>query len=159
MVSHYFLPRWNLFLNALNTSLVTGTPFDQARTTQRIFTEVEELFVLDTTAFPTSPEGNLRPLVVVTFCLEPRRYQVQISARTLAMLCDRVLASCLMFSNRNVFVNFAGDSIAIAMDIHARWRSHFVTQRSQRRFRHRGRSSLSVSPSQSHVFSFTAEVS
>ncbi|PNF41381.1 hypothetical protein B7P43_G14430, partial [Cryptotermes secundus] len=58
VVSHYFLPRWNLFLNALNTSLVTGTPFDQARTTQWIFTEVEELFVLDTTTFPTSPEGD-----------------------------------------------------------------------------------------------------
>lgn len=106
VVSHYFLPRWNLFLNALNTSLVTGTPFNQTNTTQRIFAEVEELFVLDTTAFPSSAEG---------------------------------------------------DSIAIAMDVHARWRSHFVTQRSQHRFRHRGGSSLSVSPSQSHVFSFTAE--
>jgi hypothetical protein len=151
VVSHYFLPRWNLFLNAVNSSLVTGVPFNQTHTTQRIFTEVEELFVHDTTAFPTSPQGNILTLIQETSSLN--------LAQNIGCPDFSSLSSCIIFSDCNVYVNFAGDSIAIAMDIHARWRSHFVVQRSQRRFQHRRKSSLSVSPSQSHVFSFTAEVS
>jgi len=58
VVSHYFLPRWRLFLNALNTSLVTGIPFNQTLTAKRIFTEVEKVFTFDTTVFPTMPQGN-----------------------------------------------------------------------------------------------------
>ena len=58
VVSHYFLPRWRLFLNALNTSLVTGIPFNQTHTAKRIFREVEKVFTLDTTVFPTIPQGN-----------------------------------------------------------------------------------------------------
>jgi hypothetical protein len=58
VVSHYFFPRWSLFLNALNTSMVTGTPFNQTLTTKRIFREVEEPFTHNTTLFPTNPQGN-----------------------------------------------------------------------------------------------------
>jgi alpha-N-acetylglucosaminidase len=58
VVSHYFLPRWRLFLNALNTSLVTGIPFNQTHTAKRIFREVEKVFTLDTTVFPTIPQGD-----------------------------------------------------------------------------------------------------
>ncbi|GFG30301.1 hypothetical protein Cfor_01533, partial [Coptotermes formosanus] len=58
VVSHYFLPRWRLFLNALNTSLDTGTPFNQTHTAERIFMEVEKVFTLDTTVFPTVPQGD-----------------------------------------------------------------------------------------------------
>jgi hypothetical protein len=61
VVSHYFLPRWRLFLNALNTSLVTGSPFNQTHTAEQIFTEVEKVFTLDTTLFPTIPQGNKIP--------------------------------------------------------------------------------------------------
>jgi hypothetical protein len=58
VVLHYFLPRWSLFLNALNNSLVTGIPFNQTLTSEQIFREVEEPFTRDTTVFPTSPQGN-----------------------------------------------------------------------------------------------------
>jgi len=61
VVSHYFHPRWRLFLNALNTSLVTGIPFNQTHTAKRIFTEVEKVFTFDTTVFPTIPQGNKIP--------------------------------------------------------------------------------------------------
>lgn len=109
IVSHYFLPRWRLFLNALNTSLVTGIPFNQTRTAKRIFREVEKVFTLDTTEFPTIPQG---------------------------------------------------DSIAIATDIHAHWRNHFVAQKSLHRFRHKHRrTSLSIAPSLSRIFTFTYELS
>ncbi|XP_021938138.1 alpha-N-acetylglucosaminidase isoform X2 [Zootermopsis nevadensis] len=108
VVSHYFLPRWSLFLSALNNSLATGIPFNQSHTAEQIFKEVEEPFTLDTTVFPTSPQG---------------------------------------------------DSIAIATDIHARWRSHFVARRPLRRFRHyRGRATLGIFPPRSRVFSLNTEV-
>ncbi|KAJ4434463.1 hypothetical protein ANN_23025 [Periplaneta americana] len=58
VVSHYYLPRWNLFLDALNSSLVEGVPFNQTFTAERIFNEVEVPFTLDTSLFPTLPQGD-----------------------------------------------------------------------------------------------------
>lgn len=77
VVSHYFLPRWRMFFDALNTSLVTGIPFNQTRTAKRIFKEVEKVFTHDTTVFPTIPQGNKIPhlsfftvsFVILSFCL------------------------------------------------------------------------------------------
>ncbi|KAJ9597696.1 hypothetical protein L9F63_011450, partial [Diploptera punctata] len=81
VVSDYFLPRWTVFLEALNTSLVTGTTFNESQTVQKIFSEVEQPFTLSTSTFPVTPQG---------------------------------------------------DSIAIAVDIHNRWRKHFIRQSQQR---------------------------
>ncbi|PSN53363.1 Alpha-N-acetylglucosaminidase [Blattella germanica] len=58
IISNYFLPRWTVFLKALNISLLTGKPYNETLTKQQIFLDVEQPFTLDTSSFPTSPQGN-----------------------------------------------------------------------------------------------------
>nr|CAD7395907.1 unnamed protein product [Timema cristinae] len=57
VVINYFRPRWELFLGALNTSLVTGVKFNQTEVNNQLF-NVELMFTLDKTIFPHLPKGN-----------------------------------------------------------------------------------------------------
>lgn len=57
LVSHYYRPRWQRFLDALDRALVSRVPFNQTAVTNDIFTNVEEPFTLDRTHFPTKPSG------------------------------------------------------------------------------------------------------
>nr|CAD7604254.1 unnamed protein product [Timema genevievae] len=57
VVINYFRPRWELFLGALHTSLVTGVEFNQTEVNNQIF-NVELRFTLDQTIFPHLPKGN-----------------------------------------------------------------------------------------------------
>lgn len=58
VVSHLFGPRWTLFMNAMNESLVSEQPFDEKIVTERVFREVEAPFTKDTNVFPTIATGN-----------------------------------------------------------------------------------------------------
>nr|CAD7441223.1 unnamed protein product [Timema bartmani] len=57
VVINYFRPRWELFLGALHTSLVTGVEFNQTEVNNQIF-NVELRFTLDQTIFPHLPKGS-----------------------------------------------------------------------------------------------------
>nr|CAD7426837.1 unnamed protein product [Timema monikensis] len=57
VVTNYFRPRWELFLGALNTSLVTGVKFNQTEVNNQLF-NVELMFTLDKTIFPHLPKGE-----------------------------------------------------------------------------------------------------
>ncbi|XP_067002009.2 alpha-N-acetylglucosaminidase isoform X8 [Anabrus simplex] len=58
VVSHYFLPRWQLFLDRLNTSLIKGTAFNETQFNEDVFKNVEEPFTLDLSVFPDTPQGD-----------------------------------------------------------------------------------------------------
>lgn len=177
-MSHYFLPRWSLFLSALNNSLATGIPFNQSHTAEQIFKEVEEPFTLDTTVFPTSPQGNeTSQTLYFSVSLLPTFFHYLSVHRHgwLKFTCEKegkvmvfvtLLIDSIGFKLKStywcgcsIYIYFSGDSIAIATDIHARWRSHFVARRPLRRFRHyRGRATLGILPPRSRVFSLNTEV-
>nr|CAD7199110.1 unnamed protein product [Timema douglasi] len=57
VVINYFRPRWELFLGALHTSLVTGVKFNQTEVNNQIF-NVELIFTLDKTIFSHLPKGG-----------------------------------------------------------------------------------------------------
>lgn len=59
MVSHYFEPRWNLFIDYLKQVMQYNSTYNETFIRQTIFTNVEEPFTFDTTSFPTTPTGEL----------------------------------------------------------------------------------------------------
>ncbi|XP_044254830.1 alpha-N-acetylglucosaminidase isoform X2 [Tribolium madens] len=56
VVSHFFAPRWYLFINYLNSTF-NGT-FNQTYIDSKMFKEVEEPFTFDRTEFPVEPIGD-----------------------------------------------------------------------------------------------------
>ncbi|KAJ8919374.1 hypothetical protein NQ315_016467 [Exocentrus adspersus] len=58
VVSHYFQPRWQIFIQNMNSSLETDTKFNESSVRRQMFTEVEEPFTFDKSTFPTEPTGN-----------------------------------------------------------------------------------------------------
>ncbi|KAK3921345.1 Alpha-N-acetylglucosaminidase [Frankliniella fusca] len=58
LVSRYYAPRWERYLEALERSLREGQPLNQTAVSHDIFVNVEEPFTLDRTAFPTEPTGD-----------------------------------------------------------------------------------------------------
>lgn len=57
VVSHFFGPRWKLFMSFMNDSLVSRQPFNETRAMGRVFMEIEAPFTVDTTVFPTEATG------------------------------------------------------------------------------------------------------
>lgn len=57
VVSELFRPRWNLFLSAMNDSLVNNNKFDECATQIRVFEEVEVPFTKSTKIHLTHPKG------------------------------------------------------------------------------------------------------
>lgn len=58
LVSGYYLPRWQLFLDMLKDSMYNSTGFDQVYFNQLVFTRVEQPFQNNAPDFPTTPTGN-----------------------------------------------------------------------------------------------------
>jgi alpha-N-acetylglucosaminidase len=57
MMSHYYKPRWQLFVDYLNKSLTDKTPFNQNDYNKEVFNKVELKFVNQNQSFPTQPIG------------------------------------------------------------------------------------------------------
>ena len=57
LVSDYYLPRWELYINTVNANMKAGTPFDQNtfNTNCRV---IEQAWQHSTNPFPSSPVGN-----------------------------------------------------------------------------------------------------
>ncbi|XP_046392538.1 alpha-N-acetylglucosaminidase [Ischnura elegans] len=64
IVSHYFKPRWMLFIQKLNESLTTGSYFDQAKFNEQVFFDVEQKFTLDNNEFPVDPQGDALEIAI-----------------------------------------------------------------------------------------------
>ncbi|EDW11625.1 uncharacterized protein Dmoj_GI17241 [Drosophila mojavensis] len=58
LMSDYFQPRWNMFLEAVIQALKTQTPFNYSEFKQRVENEIELPFSNHTKAYPTSPVGS-----------------------------------------------------------------------------------------------------
>ncbi|KAF2894776.1 hypothetical protein ILUMI_11396 [Ignelater luminosus] len=58
IVSHYFQPRWSLFLKGMGESLANGSSFPEKQILRKIFKEVEEPFTFDRSVFPDIPSGD-----------------------------------------------------------------------------------------------------
>ncbi|XP_044735480.1 alpha-N-acetylglucosaminidase-like [Chrysoperla carnea] len=58
IVSDFFKPRWEVFLEGMNTSLITGTKFNEAAQKSKVFKEVEQPFTFSRKLYPTDPKGN-----------------------------------------------------------------------------------------------------
>lgn len=57
-MSHYYRPRWQRFLDAMDKALTEGGTWNQTAVSHDIFVNVEEPFTLDQTPFPTTPSGR-----------------------------------------------------------------------------------------------------
>ncbi|XP_071452084.1 alpha-N-acetylglucosaminidase [Hetaerina americana] len=65
IVSHYFLPRWKLFIQNLNESLAAGNlTFDQKKFNEQVFDTVERKFTLDNNEFPVIPQGDALAIAI-----------------------------------------------------------------------------------------------
>ncbi|CAH1960019.1 unnamed protein product [Acanthoscelides obtectus] len=58
VVSHFFLPRWKLFVQSMEDALQRNIKLNEKLVKEKMFKEVEEPFTFDTTHFPTEPHGN-----------------------------------------------------------------------------------------------------
>lgn len=58
VVSHFFGPRWKLFLTEMNESLINNKGFNETHVKMRVFKEVELPFTYDKTLFPKEAKGN-----------------------------------------------------------------------------------------------------
>ena len=70
LVSGYYRPRWQLFLDALDKTLTEGGHFNQTAVSHDVFVNVEEPFTLDQTPFPTKPSGTV-------LCSSPHSHEGQ----------------------------------------------------------------------------------
>lgn len=59
VVSHYFEPRWNLFIEYLNQVIQYNSTYNESFVQQAMFNNVEKPFTFDTTSFPTTPTGKV----------------------------------------------------------------------------------------------------
>lgn len=57
VVSHYFAPRWNVFIEYLTEMIEYNATYNETFVRQAMFQNVEEPFTFDTTSFPTTPTG------------------------------------------------------------------------------------------------------
>ncbi|XP_018579109.1 alpha-N-acetylglucosaminidase isoform X1 [Anoplophora glabripennis] len=58
VVSHFFQPRWEIFIQNMNKSLETNTKFNDSLVRQEMFRNAEEPFTFDRTIFPMEPTGD-----------------------------------------------------------------------------------------------------
>ena len=58
VVSNFFAPRWQLFINYMNETLLNGEAFNQTFISDKMFREVEEPFTFDRSEFPVEPFGK-----------------------------------------------------------------------------------------------------
>jgi len=56
-IADYYKPRWARFITALNSSLVSGKPFQSKRFRKSVLLHVERPFTFSTKLFPTSATG------------------------------------------------------------------------------------------------------
>lgn len=68
VMADYFKPRWELFLNALEKSLIQGTKLNTTEINNRIFQEVERPFTFSTKLYPVESKGIYRFLTIVHKC-------------------------------------------------------------------------------------------
>lgn len=67
VVSSYYLPRWQLFLDYLSICLHDGLPFNQSTFVADVFENVEEAFTIDTSIFPDSAQGNTSEMALMLY--------------------------------------------------------------------------------------------
>jgi hypothetical protein len=60
MMSDYYKPRWQLFIDYLNKSLTDKTPFNQNDYNKEVFNKVELKFVNQIQSYTTEPKGCLK---------------------------------------------------------------------------------------------------
>ncbi|KAL3869459.1 hypothetical protein ACJMK2_042140 [Sinanodonta woodiana] len=58
LISGYYKPRWELFINNLTACLAKGTKFDQAKFDEDNFLLVEQPFTFSKTEYPSQPQGD-----------------------------------------------------------------------------------------------------
>ncbi|XP_047117354.1 alpha-N-acetylglucosaminidase isoform X1 [Schistocerca piceifrons] len=58
IVSHYYAPRWQFFIEAINDTLLNNVTFNITTFREDLFSQVEEPFTLDTSEFPDTPQGD-----------------------------------------------------------------------------------------------------
>lgn len=59
LVSNYYQPRWSLFLQYMNASLVSGNSFNESEVKKVIFQHVEKPFTMKNGSFPNTPTGRV----------------------------------------------------------------------------------------------------
>lgn len=67
LFSHYYAPRWRLFVGMLIESLKSKIPFDLAKFKQLMFSEIERPFTFDRTIFPVKPVGDIINISTVLY--------------------------------------------------------------------------------------------
>ncbi|XP_050508396.1 alpha-N-acetylglucosaminidase isoform X2 [Diabrotica virgifera virgifera] len=58
IVANYYKPRWEIFINRMNYSLLHNTWFSETAARREMFRKAEEPFTFDRTVFPVEPTGN-----------------------------------------------------------------------------------------------------
>ncbi|XP_060531766.1 alpha-N-acetylglucosaminidase [Cylas formicarius] len=58
IVADFLHPRWGLFVEAMNASLIDNEQFDEKNATLRMFQEVEEPFTFSRKKYPVDPAGS-----------------------------------------------------------------------------------------------------
>ena len=58
LLKGYYIPRWQLFVEMMNTSMSKHTPFNQSLFDQYVFEKVEILFSYQLDEYPTQPIGD-----------------------------------------------------------------------------------------------------
>ncbi len=69
MMSDYYKPRWQLFIDYLNKSLKDKKPFNQNDYNKEVFNKVELKFVNQIQSYTTEPKGCLKFYLGLNFSL------------------------------------------------------------------------------------------
>jgi alpha-N-acetylglucosaminidase len=64
-VSDYYKPRWILFFETLEESLIFGFPFDKTKFRQEFLEKIGTPFTKERKIYPTVPEGNPAEIATV----------------------------------------------------------------------------------------------
>lgn len=59
VVADYFKPRWSLFFEYLNASLVNDIPLNSTETDEAILSQIEEPFTFSRNIYPVTPNGKI----------------------------------------------------------------------------------------------------
>ena len=57
-MSHYYKPRWTLFVDLLRKCLIDKKTFNQTQFDEIVFEKVEQFFANQTNDFSTEPKGK-----------------------------------------------------------------------------------------------------
>ena len=79
LIRDYYLPRWELFFNQLELSLITGSPYNQTAFEELAIKEVAEKFINNDLFYPEVPIGDPTHLALENYKLW-RRFGTEIKS-------------------------------------------------------------------------------